>query len=620
MTNTPLTVIDGNGTSITVLSDDYGLGFGNAAGTSTQLVGIDSSDTVTFASAISALPAGDFLFVTSAIKQDRFEIGQSIAINKDLFRKCFANTSGSTIAFKRIYGSLKVTESKANIDTQLVDSSGGSGTFVTLSGDVVSQVTGGATTIQTGVVTNAKLASVPTLTIKGKDTTGTGAPKDLTVTEVKTMLAINNVDNTSDANKPVSTATQAALNELQGDVDTINTNVTALVTLSGVAAGSTNLGTFTGTTIADNLTEKAALQSLETALELLPKGAESGTHVDPTTKKVRLGSVLLEDALVDGNSLFGFNATNLKTASLVTDATGTAQSSLVLGKLISQPTRLKTASVATPTTMSELVVDADGNSQFYQYNATDAAGVQLSSPTEAKIKNNTYSIGVKVDGIYAETLGAKTTETEVVYVDSTTGKLAKGVLGSGIAGITVQEENVTLGTTGTVDTISFVGTGTTATRTGNTVTVTSTASSSKYALSGVTGSAGITCRVKGTPGITLAKITASIFTFTIPAGGYMDNHEVFFPAGENPNATVTFVYNYTSNTITNQGTSTLDSPTYTGWFSSTPPIDIYHSRAIGSASDIYQQVIAVGSGNLTTQLELNSTGLNSGDIVIKANF
>lgn len=242
MTNTPLTVIDGNGTSITVLSDDYGLGFSNSAGTSTQLVGIDSSDTVTFASAISALPAGDFLFVTSAIKQDRFEIGQSIAINKDLFRKCFANTSGSTIAFKRIYGSLKVVEDKANIDAQLVDSSGGSGTFVTLSGDVVSQVTGGATTIQTGVVTNAKLATVPTLTIKGKDTAGTGAPKDLTVTEVKAMLAINNVDNTSDANKPVSTA-QAVADALKIDKSLLTTKGDVIAATAANTPARVGVGT-----------------------------------------------------------------------------------------------------------------------------------------------------------------------------------------------------------------------------------------------------------------------------------------------------------------------------------------------------------------------------------------
>lgn len=51
-----------------------------------------------------------------------------------------------------------------------------------------------------------------------------------------------------------------------------------LITLSGVARDATNLGTFTGTTIADSQTIKAALQSLETAVE----GA-SGDVVGPAS-------------------------------------------------------------------------------------------------------------------------------------------------------------------------------------------------------------------------------------------------------------------------------------------------------------------------------------------------
>ena len=47
----------------------------------------------------------------------------------------------------------------------------------------------------------------------------------------------------------------------------INLDVDDLKTLSGVAGGSVNLGTFTGTTISDNVTIKVALQELETALE-----------------------------------------------------------------------------------------------------------------------------------------------------------------------------------------------------------------------------------------------------------------------------------------------------------------------------------------------------------------
>ena len=49
-------------------------------------------------------------------------------------------------------------------------------------------------------------------------------------------------------------------------------DVDHLITLSGVAAASDNLGTFTGSTITDNVTVKAALQELETAVDSLGGG------------------------------------------------------------------------------------------------------------------------------------------------------------------------------------------------------------------------------------------------------------------------------------------------------------------------------------------------------------
>lgn len=42
----------------------------------------------------------------------------------------------------------------------------------------------------------------------------------------------------------------------------------SMQTLSGVGYGETSLGTFTGTTIPDNISNKQALQSLETAVEV----------------------------------------------------------------------------------------------------------------------------------------------------------------------------------------------------------------------------------------------------------------------------------------------------------------------------------------------------------------
>jgi hypothetical protein len=54
-------------------------------------------------------------------------------------------------------------------------------------GDVTS-VADGATTIANNVVTNAKLADVPTATFKGRTTAATGDPEDLTVAQAKTLL------------------------------------------------------------------------------------------------------------------------------------------------------------------------------------------------------------------------------------------------------------------------------------------------------------------------------------------------------------------------------------------------------------------------------------------------
>lgn len=58
----------------------------------------------------------------------------------------------------------------------------------------------------------------------------------------------------------IDNSVSTAVGVVQGQVDN-------LVTLSGVPVNSTNLGTFTGSTIPDNQTEKQALQALETGLE-----------------------------------------------------------------------------------------------------------------------------------------------------------------------------------------------------------------------------------------------------------------------------------------------------------------------------------------------------------------
>lgn len=242
MTNTPITVVDEYGKTVTVLCDDYSIGFASPDNLSTILHAADSSTNVTWASPLANIPTGDFLLITSAVNQGIFKANQQFAINKDLVSKVVARTGGgSSILFKRIWGALSVTDSKASIDAQLQDTSGGSGTFNTLSGDVVSTSTGGATTIQPNVVTNAKAAQMPANTIKGNNTGATANQKDLTVAETKAMLSLNNVDNTSDANKPISTATQTALNAKQ-DTLVSGTNIKTINGSSIVGSGNLVVG------------------------------------------------------------------------------------------------------------------------------------------------------------------------------------------------------------------------------------------------------------------------------------------------------------------------------------------------------------------------------------------
>lgn len=73
---------------------------------------------------------------------------------------------------------------------------------------------------------------------------------------------------------------KAALQELETALEAVVTESAAtvtesaaLVTLSGVASAAEDLGTFTGTTIPDTQTVKAALQALETRLETVVPAA-----------------------------------------------------------------------------------------------------------------------------------------------------------------------------------------------------------------------------------------------------------------------------------------------------------------------------------------------------------
>jgi hypothetical protein len=76
-------------------------------------------------------------------------------------------------------------------------------------------------------------------TLVGRVSGGGSDIDDLSTSQVRTMLSINNVDNTSDANKPVSTATQTAL-DLKADKSSTPSIVIRNITPSTALTGTTS--------------------------------------------------------------------------------------------------------------------------------------------------------------------------------------------------------------------------------------------------------------------------------------------------------------------------------------------------------------------------------------------
>jgi hypothetical protein len=143
------------------------------------------------------------------------------------------------------------------------------------------------------------------------DTSAT-TTKKITLTQVKTSLALNNVDNTSDVNKPVSTATQAALNAKQ-DTLVSATNIKTINSTSVLGSGNIAVEpTITATTSADYYRGDKTFATLN-------KTAVGLGNVDNTTDANKPVSTATQTAL------------DAKTNKLVTTNRQTASYTLVIG-------------------------------------------------------------------------------------------------------------------------------------------------------------------------------------------------------------------------------------------------------------------------------------------------
>ena len=114
----------------------------------------------------------------------------------------------------------------------------------------------------------------------------------------------------------------AAINDDSNFVTTITnlindneTHIDNVATLTGVAKDSANLGTFTGSTIADSSTIKAAIQALETAVELKASSAVV-TEIDGNVDDLISLSGVAENA----SGLGTFTGSTISDASTIKDA------------------------------------------------------------------------------------------------------------------------------------------------------------------------------------------------------------------------------------------------------------------------------------------------------------
>lgn len=117
----------------------------------------------------------------------------------------------------------------------------------------------------------------------------------------KALVDIDMVSTSKVLNLPAASANGHAVR--YEEHTEVEANVDDLVSLSGVAENASNLGSFTGATVGDNLTIKAAIQALETEVEQtsLTIATESQSVLSITGNELKMESLAITDVEVDTN-------------------------------------------------------------------------------------------------------------------------------------------------------------------------------------------------------------------------------------------------------------------------------------------------------------------------------
>ena len=196
-----------------------------------------------------------------------------------------------------------------------------------------------ANTLTVGLPASITVASNITVggTVDGRDVLDDGQAGDNLITLSGVARDATDLGTFTGSIITDSSTVKAALQELETEVETkaatsvvneIDANVDDLITLSGVAENSTDLGTFTGGIITDSSTVKAALQELETEVESLESATDLDIAGDTGTGGILLASETLTIAGT-ANEIETSMATNTLTVGL--PASITVASNITVG-------------------------------------------------------------------------------------------------------------------------------------------------------------------------------------------------------------------------------------------------------------------------------------------------
>ena len=250
----------------------------------------------------------------------------------------------------------------------------------------------------------------------------------------------------------------AAINDDENFVTTITnlidaneTHIDNVATLTGVAKDSANLGTFTGSTIADSSTLKAAIQALETALEL--KAASSVvTEIDGNVDDL----VSLSGVAENATGLGTFTGSTISDGSNIKDALQdleTAAEAAASGSAVAD--RTKTVTGDADTTHYVTFVADDNSSATAETVYTDG-GITYNPSSNLLTLGTAAVTTLKVGGVAVTSTAAElnlldgvtSTTAELNILDGVTSTAAELNLLDGVTA-TTSELNILDGVTST---------------------------------------------------------------------------------------------------------------------------------------------------------------------------